>query len=358
MSIFSTFVQKNLLNQKTNNMSNINWKELPFGYYKTKYNVRCHYKDGKWGEIEVTDSEYVTMHMAATVLHYGQAAFEGLKAFRGKDGKVRLFRWEENAKRLQNSADGIMMAPVPTDLFRDMVFKAIKMNEEFMPPYGTGASLYIRPVLYGSGAQVGVKPASEYTIIIFVTPVGPYFKEGFKPVDIQIVRDYDRAAPLGTGHIKVGGNYAASLKSGVRAHDEGFASVLYLDAKEKKYVDEAGPANFFGIKNNTFVTPDSVSVLPSITNMSLRQIAEDLGLKVERRHVPVEELSTFEEAGACGTAAIISPIGKLVDRETKQEYVYAKNGEPGPWSTKLYERLLAIQLGEVEDTHHWNTIVE
>ena len=339
-------------------MENIKWGELPFGYSKTNYNVRCYYRNGKWGAVEMTSSEHINIHMAATALHYGQEAFEGLKAFRGKDGKVRLFRWEENAKRLRNSAEGIMMAPVPDDLFQEMIFKVIKMNEEFIPPYGTGASLYLRPLLFGSGPQVGVKPAEEYMFMVFVTPVGPYFKEGFKPVDIQLVRDYDRAAPLGTGHIKVGGNYAASLRPADRAHHEGFASVIFLDAKEKKYIDEAGPANFFGIKDNTYITPDSGTILPSITNMSLRQIAEDLGLKVERRAVEATELDSFEEAGACGTAAIISPIGKIVDRDMNKTYVYSDNGEPGPWSTKLYERLLAIQLGEHEDTHNWNTIVE
>jgi len=339
-------------------MENIKWGELPFGYSKTDYNVRCYYRDGKWGEIETSSSENISLHMAATALHYGQEAFEGLKAFRGKDNKIRLFRWEENAKRLYKSAEGIMMAAVPEDLFEAMIMKVIKLNERFVPPYGTGASLYLRPLLFGSGPQVGVKPAEEYMFMVFVSPVGPYFKEGFKPVNIQLVRDYDRAAPLGTGHIKVGGNYAASLRPAHRAHAEGFSSVIFLDAKEKKYIDEAGPANFFGIKDNTYITPDSGTILPSITNMSLRQIAQDLGLKVEQRPVKAEELATFEEAGACGTAAIISPIGKIVDRDLNKTYEYSTNGEPGPWSTKLYERLLAIQLGEVEDTHGWNTIVE
>jgi len=339
-------------------MENIKWGELPFGYQKTNYNVRCYFRNGKWGKVEVSSSEYINIHMAATALHYGQEAFEGLKAFRGKDGKIRLFRWEENAKRMQNSAHGIMMAPPTTELFEEMIKKAILLNEEFVPPYGTGASLYVRPLLFGSGPQVGVKPAEEYMLMVFVTPVGPYFKEGFKPVNIQLVRDYDRAAPLGTGHIKVGGNYAASMRAGVRAHEEGFASVLFLDAKEKKYIDEAGPANFFGIKDGKYVTPDSGTILPSITNMSLRQIAEDLGLQVERRHVAVDELDSFEEAGACGTAAIISPIGKIVDRDLNKTYEYSTDGNPGPWSTKLYERLRAIQLAEVEDTHNWNTIVE
>ena len=203
---------------------------------------------------------------------------------------------------------------------------------------------------------MGVKPANEYLFVVFAGPVGPYFKEGFKPVQIQIVEDADRAAPLGTGTLKVGGNYAASLRSGQRAHDEGFSNVLYLDAKEKKYIDEAGAANFFGIKNNTYCTPKSTSILPSITNMSLRQLAEDMGMKVEQRHIPVTELPEFEEVAACGTAAVVSPIGKIVDRGTGKTYDYGT--EPGPVCTKLYKQLKGIQEGELEDVHHWNLIVE
>lgn len=339
-------------------MADLNWSELTFGYTKTNYNVRSYFRDGKWGAIESSSEETVNLHIAATCLHYGQEAFEGLKAFRGKDGKIRVFRWEENCKRLQNSANGILMEPVPEELFKKALIRVIKLNEEFIPPYGTGASLYIRPLLIGSGAQVGVKPASEYLFMTFVTPVGPYFKEGFKPVNVQIVKDYDRAAPQGTGHLKVGGNYAASLRAGTRGHEEGFAATIFLDSKEKKYIDEAGPANFFGIKNNTYVTPHSHSILPSITNMSLRQMAEDIGMTIERRNVPVEELSTFEEAGACGTAAVISPIGKIVDRESGKEFIYSKDGEAGPVSTKLYKMLQGIQQGDIEDIHNWNTIIE
>jgi branched-chain amino acid aminotransferase len=338
------------------NQTNIDWANLPFGYFKTDYNVRCYYRDGKWGELEVSTSEYVPVHIAATALHYGQEAFEGMKAYRGKDGKVRLFRWQENAKRMRRSAYGIMMAEVPEDLFYKAIVKAVELNASFIPPYGTGATLYVRPLLMGSGARVGVKPADEYLFMVFVTPVGAYFKEGFKPVSVQVVRDIDRAAPLGTGKFKVGGNYAASLRAGERAHSEGFASVLFLDSLEKKYIDEAGPANFFGIKDNTYVTPKSDSILPSITNMSLEQIAKDLGMKVERRRVPFEELSTFEEVGACGTAAIISPIKKIMDKSTGETFTYGE--EAGPFSTKLYHQLRGIQEGTVEDVHGWNTIIE
>ena len=335
---------------------NIDWGNLPFGYYRTDYNIRCLYKDGKWGKPEVSDSEYIPVHIAATGLHYGQEAFEGLKAYRGADGKVRLFRWQENAKRMQRSAHGIMMAEVPTELFGEMIMQAVKLNARFIPPYGTGATLYVRPLLFGIGPQIGVKPAKEYMFLVLVTPVGPYFKEGFHPVSVEIVRDVDRAAPLGTGNIKVGGNYAAGMRATERAHQGRFASVLFLDAKEKKYIDEAGPANFFAIKNNTYVTPQSKTILPSITNMSIEQIAKDLGLTTERRRIPVEELETFEEAGACGTAAIISPIKKIVDRDTGKVYEYGE--EAGPISTKLYHQLRGIQEGTVEDRHGWTEVIE
>lgn len=337
---------------------NIDWKNLPFGYYKTRFNVRARFRDGEWSNLEVSESEEVTMHMAATALHYGQEAFEGMKAFTGKDGKIRIFRWDENSRRLQHSARGIMMAEVPDYLFKEAVTKVVQLNREFVPPYGLGSAFYLRPLLIGTGPQVGIQPAKEYLFMVFGTPVGPYFREGFNPVTIQIVRDFDRAAPLGTGTFKVGGNYAASLKALKRGKDEGFSSVLFLDAKEKRYLDECGPANFFGIKDNTYVTPESTSILASITNKSLVTLAEEMGLKVERRRVPVEELETFDEVGACGTAAVITPIGKIVDRDTGREYNYCKDGKPGPITTNLYETLTGIQCGEVEDKHSWNLIVE
>ena len=336
-------------------MKNLDWEKLSFGYMSTDYNVRCYYRDGKWGEIEVCSDEYIKLHMAATSLHYGQEAFEGLKAYRCPDGKVRVFRMEENAARLQSTCRGIMMPEVPTELFCEMVKKVVRLNQEYIPTYESGATLYVRPLLIGTSAQVGVHPANEYLFLIFVTPVGPYFKGGFSSNPYVIIRDFDRAAPLGTGTYKVGGNYAASLKANSIAHAKGYASEFYLDSKEKKYVDECGAANFFGIKNNTYVTPKSTSILPSITNKSLMQIAEDLGMKVERRPVPEEELDTFEEAGACGTAAVISPISHLDDMDTGK--VYNFGDKPGPWSTKLYETLRGIQYGTVEDKHCWTTVV-
>ena len=339
-------------------MENTDWGNLPFGYYKTDYNVRCYYRNGKWGEVEVSSSEYINIHIAATALHYGQEAFEGMKVFRGKDGKIRVFRWDENAKRMQNSCRGIMMAEPPLELFKEMMIKVIKLNEKYIPPPGLGAALYLRPLVIGSGPQVGVKPADEYLFMIFAGPVGPYFKEGFNPVDVQIIHDFDRTAPHGTGQYKVGGNYAASLRPADRAKKEGFSTVLFLDSKENKYIDEAGPANFFGIKGNSYVTPNSTTILPSITNKSLRQIAEDLGMKVELRPVPETELDEFDEVGACGTAAVISPIKRIVDRDSGKENKYCPDGKPGPVSTKLYNTLKGIQEGEIEDKHGWNLIIE
>jgi branched-chain amino acid aminotransferase len=339
-------------------METIDWKNLGFGYMKTDYNIRCTYKSGAWGDLEVSDSEMVTMHMAATCIHYGQESFEGLKAFRGKDDKIRVFRMDENAKRMQDSSLGTMMAVLPIEKFEEAVVKAVKLNERFVPPYESGAALYIRPVLFGTGAQVGVKPANEYMFILFVTPVGPYFKGGFQTTPFVIMREFDRSAPLGMGKYKVGGNYAASLVAGAKAHEMGYSNVFYLDAQEKKYIDECGAANFFGIKNNTYITPKSSSILPSITNKSLMVLAEDMGMTVERRQIPVEELATFEEAGACGTAAVISPIERIDDYDEKISYVFSKDGKPGPISEKLYKKLQAIQYGDEPDTHGWVTIVE
>lgn len=338
-------------------MKDLDWSSLSFGYRKTDYNVRCYYRDGKWGEIEVCSEETITMHMAATCLHYGQEAFEGLKAYRCPDGKVRVFRMDENAARLQSTCRGILMPEVPTELFEEMVSKVVTLNQEWIPTYESGATLYIRPLLIGTSAQVGVHPATEYLFMIFVTPVGPYFKGGFSTNPYVIIRDYDRSAPLGTGIYKVGGNYAASLKANALAHEKGYACEFYLDAKEKKYMDECGAANFFGIKDNTYVTPKSTSILPSITNKSLMQLAEDFGMKVERRQIPEEELSTFEEAGACGTAAVISPISYIDDIDTGVRYTFSKDGQPGPVSRRLYDTLRGIQYGTIEDKHGWTKVI-
>jgi branched-chain amino acid aminotransferase len=336
-------------------MENFDWHNLGFGYRDTDYNIRCYYRNGKWGELEISSSNTINLHMSATALHYGQEAFEGLKAFRGKDGKIRIFRMDENARRMQMSSDGIMMAKLPVETFMEAVRLAVKMNQHYVPPHDSGASLYIRPLLIGTGPEIGVKPASEYLFMVFVMPVGPYFPEGFKPTNLVIMRKYDRAAPQGTGKYKVGGNYAASMGAGKLAKQEGFSAVLYLDSREKKYLDECGPANFFGIRNNTYITPLSDSILPSITNKSLMVLAQEMGLKVEQRKVPFEELAEFEEVGACGTAAVISPIKGVYDADNDKWFRYGE--EPGTWSVKLYNKLRAIQYGDEPDKYGWLEII-
>ncbi len=338
--------------------TDIDWGKLPFGYYPTDYNVRCEYRDGKWGQIEVSQSETVNIHIAATCLHYGQEIFEGLKAFRGVDGKIRIFRMRENAKRIQESAKGLLMEPIPVEIFEEMCKKVVKLNERFIPPYGSGASLYLRPLEIGITPRVGVKEADEYLFIILVTPVGPYFKEGFKNTNICIMREFDRVAPQGTGRWKVGGNYAASLGAGKKAHDMGYSAVLYLDPKEKKYLDECGPANFYAIKDGKYITPKSDSILPSITNMSLMELAREMGMEVECRHITVDELNDVSEAAACGTAAVCSPIGEIHDLDKGVKYIISKDGKPGPVTTEFVRRLEAIRHGEEPDTHDWITIVE
>lgn len=336
-------------------MNQVDWGALGFDYYKTDVNVRFYFKDGKWSEMEVTEDEYIKMHMSASCLHYGLELFEGLKAFRGVDGKVRLFRVEDNARRLRSSAERLCL-PVPTmEMIVEGCKEVVRRNERYIPPYGTGASLYLRPVMFGTRVGLGVKPSNEAMLIIYCSPVGAYFKEGIKPIKVALDREQDRAAPRGTGDVKVGGNYAASIYSGSHAHELGYSNVLYLDAKEHKYIEECGAANFFGIKNNTYVTPKSPSILPSITNMSLRQLAADFGMKVEEREVPVEELTTFEECGACGTAAVISPIGTIFDMQTGDRYDYGQ--EVGAHSLRLYTGLQDIQYGRAEDAHGWTTVV-
>ena len=334
------------------------WKSLPFAYHKTNGNVRCMYKDGKWGAVEFHESEYISLHMASTCLHYGQECFEGLKAYRGKDNRIRLFRCQENSARLNRTAEYILSQPVPQHIFEEALLLAVRKNLEFVPPYGTGASLYIRPLLIGVEPKVGINPSGEYLFLVFVTPVGPYFKSGFKPSTVVVERDSDRAAPLGTGHIKVGGNYAASLKVTVNSHKAGYSSALYLDTKEKKYIDECGPANFFAIKGNSYITPDSHSILPSITNMSLQSLAQQMGMTVEKRPVEFSELETFDEVGQCGTAAVISPIGKIFDPLSNKVFSFGDGQTPGAISQKLYNTLMGIQYGDIEDTFGWVSFVD
>jgi len=332
--------------------ADLDWAHLPFGYHRTDYNIRYGWKDGRWSEGVLTADETIPMHIAATCLHYGQECFEGLKAFETRSGDVVVFRLDENAKRIGRSCRRICMEPVPEELVHEAVFRVINANRRFVPPYGTGASLYIRPLVLGTGPQIGVRPAGEYLFLVLVTPVGPYFKTGFKPVNLIIEDEYDRAAPQGVGDVKVGGNYAAGLQASLLAKQEGYADALFLDAREKKYIDECAPANFFAItKDAQYVTPESPSILPSITNKSLITLAADLGLRPQRRPIPVEEIFEFAEAGCCGTAAVITPVGSITFRGRKA--VYSKNGQPGKYSTILYKELTAIQVGDAPDRYHW-----
>ncbi len=335
--------------------ADLDFAHLPFAYHRTDANIRYRFRDGKWSEGELTSDETLTLHMAATCLHYGQEVFEGLKVFERPDGRIQTFRLEENAKRLQRSARKLLMEPVPVELFREAVHRVVRANRRFVPPYGTGASLYVRPLLLGVGPEIGVKPSREYLFIVFVTPVGPYYKAGFEPVRLIVEEEIDRAAPGGVGDIKCGGNYAAGLRATTAAKEKGYSEVLYLDAREKKYIDESGSSNFYAIRDKTYITPASPSILPSITNMSVQRIARDMGLGVEARPVAVDELPTFEEAGCLGTAAVITPVESVTYRG--REYVYGERGRAGPVTTALYKRLTAIQWGETEDPYGWTEII-
>jgi branched-chain amino acid aminotransferase len=335
--------------------ADLDFPNLPFAYQKTDANVRFWFRNGAWSPAEVTADEYLTLHMAAVCLHYGQAIFEGLKAFERPDGRVQTFRLEENARRLQKSARKLLMEPVPEEIFREAVHKAVLANRRFVPPHGSGASLYVRPFQIGVSAEVGVKPSRDYLFMVFVTPVGPYYKAGFTPVRLLVEEEIDRAAPGGVGDIKAAGNYAAGMRATMAAKAKGYSEVLYLDVREKKYIDESGSSNFFAIRGNTFITPASPSILGSITNLSVRRLALDMGLQVEQRPVSVDELPTFDEAGALGTAAIITPVEAITYRG--KDYVYARNGKAGPVTTELYERLTAIQTGEADDPYGWCEVI-
>ena len=333
-------------------MQNIDWSSLGFKYMDTHCHIRYVWRDGKWDAGELVKEPYLNMHIAASCLHYGQEAFEGLKAFRGENGKVRIFRPQANGERMFNTARRTCMAQVPVEMFTDAVKRVVKANEDFVPPYGTGGSMYIRPLLIGTGAQIGVAPANEYTFIVMVMPVGPYYKGGLKPVRALIVDDWDRAAPNGMGDVKVGGNYAASLYAHESAKRAGYPVELYLDAKTHTCVEEFATSNFIGItKDGTYVTPDSSSVLPSVTNNTLKQIAADLGMKVEVRPIPFEEIETFAEVAACGTAVVVTPVCEITRGDT-----VIKISDPdgcGPVLQKLYDTVQGIQYGLLPDPHGW-----
>lgn len=331
--------------------ADLDWSSLPFSYVKTDFNVRYYYRNGKWSQGEVVADEYLPMHMAAPCLHYGQEAFEGLKAFETRDGRIVVFRVLANSQRLQKSADRIYMPPVPDEMFREAVHTVVKANARFVPPYGTGASLYIRPLLIGTGARVGLGPAEEYIFLVFVTPVGPYYKGGFTPVSALVVDQFDRAAPVGTGDVKVGGNYAAGLRGDQYGKKQGYNVVLYLDPIERRFVDEFGTSNFISVKGNCYVTPRSTSILPSITNDSLSVIAADMGMTVERRPIDLDELPTLDEVGAVGTAAVITPVNRIHYKD--RDFTFGDGVNAGPVMTRLYRRLIDIQTGEAEDKFGW-----
>jgi branched-chain amino acid aminotransferase len=336
--------------------ADLDWKNLPFDYVQTDFNIRYRYKDGKWSDGELSDDENVSIHVASGSLHYGQEAFEGLKAFETRDGRVAVFRPYENAARMNRSNERIYMPLVPEELFVDAVKKVVKTNARFVPPYGTGASLYIRPLMIGVGPRVGLGPSPEYMFIVFVNPVGPYYKGGFKPVHALVVEEFDRAAPMGVGDCKVGGNYAAGLRGGQFAKDKGYPIPLYLDPKEKRYIDEFGTSNFIAIKGDTYLTPSSSSILPSITNASHEIMAEEMGMKVVKRPIEIAEIENFDEVGAVGTAAVVTPVSLIHYRG--RDYRFGEDGKAGKVITALYDRLVGVQNGEIEDKNRWLEYVD
>ncbi|MBQ3673162.1 MAG: branched-chain amino acid aminotransferase [Paludibacteraceae bacterium] len=340
-------------------MKNIDWSTLGFHYTEPDYIVRAACHDGVWEEPYATKDKYLHLHVSATCLQYGQEAFEGLKAFRGVDGKIRIFRWRENARRMARSAEGLYMTPVPEELFGKAIYLALEKNIDFLPPYGTGATLYFRPLLIGTTPRLGVGPGRDFEFIVIPSPIGPYYPGKFHCTTFIVNRHVDRAAPFGTGHFKVGGNYASSFRATEPAHAQGM-DCLFLDAKYHRYIDECSAANFIGIKEQDgqieYLTPRSSAILPSITNNSLMTLARDKGYKVTRRHIRLEELAEMQEAAACGTACVISPIDKVIDAEKDKTYSFGK--EPGPVLTDLYHALKDIQYGRAEDKHHWCEVIE
>ena len=332
---------------------NIDWSNIGFSYIKTDKRFVSNYKDGKWDDGVLTEDDTVVLNECAGVLQYAQTVFEGLKAYTTADGRVVVFRPDLNASRLVDSAKRLEIPPYPEDKFIEAVKAVVNANKDYVPPYGTGATLYLRPYIFGTNPVIGVKPANEYQFRIFATPVGPYFKGGAKPITIK-VSDFDRAAPHGTGHIKAGLNYAMSLHAIVTAHAEGFDENMYLDAATRTKVEETGGANFLFItKDGKVVTPKSDSILPSITRRSLMYVAEHyLGLEVEQREVYLDEVKDFAECGLCGTAAVISPVGKIVDHG-KEICFPSGMEEMGPVTKKLYETLIGIQLGTIEAPEGW-----
>ena len=337
---------------------NLDWSSLGFGYIQTDKRYVSNYKNGSWDEGTLTSDATITISECAGVLQYAQTVFEGMKAYTTEKGQIVVFRPDLNAERMVNSAKRLEMPPFPQDRFVDAVKQVVKANEGYVPPYGSGATLYIRPYMFGSDAVIGVKPANEYQFRIFCTPVGPYFKGGAKPITIR-VSDYDRAAPNGTGHIKAGLNYAMSLHAIVEAHEQGYAENMYLDSATRTKVEETGGANFlFVTKDGKVVTPKSSTILPSITRRSLMYVAKEyLGLEAEEREIYLDEVKDFAECGLCGTAAVISPVGKIVDHG--KEICFPSGMEKmGPVTQKLYDTLTGIQMGRIEAPEGWLKVIE
>ncbi len=337
---------------------NIDWANLGFGYIQSEYRYISNFKNGKWDDGVLSTDANVTINESAGVLQYAQTCFEGLKAYRTKDGNVVCFRPDLNAKRMADSCRRLEMPVFPEDRFIEAVEKVVKANIDIVPPYGSGATLYLRPYMFGSNAVIGVKPATEYQFRIFVTPVGPYFKGGVKPITLR-VPDFDRAAPRGTGHVKAGLNYAMSLHAIVDAHNQGYNENMYLDSATRTKVEETGGANFiFVSKDGTVITPKSDTILPSITRRSLMYVAEHcLGLKTEEREVLVDEIKDFTECALCGTAAVLSPVARVVDHG-KDIFVAKDTENMGEITKKLYDTLTGIQMGRIEAPDNWIKVIQ
>ncbi len=330
----------------------IDWNNLGFSYMQTESFVKTEFKNGAWTPLSVCREPFLTLHIASTCLHYGQACFEGLKAFSRKDGTIAMFRPEQNSQRLIDTARRLVMEPPPLHLFLEAAHLLIARNKEYVPPYGTGASLYVRPFLIGSSPHIGVHASEEYVFLMLATPMGPYYKKGFFPVKAYVQEKFDRAAPLGVGNVKAAGNYAAGMMGDLEGKAMNYPICLYLDSSTHTYIDEFGTSNFFAItREGNYVTPDSTSILPSVTNKSLQQIAADFTMKVERRKVPVSELADFVEVGACGTAVVITPIFSV--HYGDRRFTFGKEDEAGPTLTKLYNEIQKIQYGEIPDRHGW-----
>ncbi len=337
----------------------LDWGKLDFSYRYTPYRFHSYWQEGNWDAGQLVSENKISIEEGATCLHYGQQIFEGMKAQHARDGRILLFRPRENAERFRDSARRLLMPEVPEEHFMKGIKETIRANREFVPPYGTGASLYIRPLLLGIGENLGVHAAKKYLFLVFVSPVGPYFKTGFKPIRLKVEEHFDRAATLGVGQAKAGGNYSASLLPAKIAREEGFNEVVYLDPIEHEFFEETGASNvYFVFRDNSIATPKSPSILNSIVRRSLVDVArEDFGLTVAERRVSVHEISDFTEAGACGTAAVITPIGTLGYRGKVYNF-YADGKEPGPITEKLYKRLTSLQAGDIEDTRGWIEEVE